>query len=108
MAALPLQVLVPGGSTSDYDPASGGGDTCPTGDGVFLEFVNAGAAPRTATLATPGTYNGLAIADRPVPIPANSTVKVPVGSDYAGADGRAAITYDAATDLTVGCFRIAS
>ncbi|WP_344897502.1 hypothetical protein, partial [Nonomuraea antimicrobica] len=74
----------------------------------WLEFVNAGAAARTATLATPGTYRGLSIADREVPIPANSTVKVPVSSDYAGANGRAGVTYDAPTDLTVGCFRYAS
>ncbi|GAA3251670.1 hypothetical protein [Nonomuraea helvata] len=108
MAALPLQVLVPAGSVSSFDPASGGGDTCPCGDGVWIEFINAGAQARTVTLVTPGAYRGLAIADRAVPIPANSTVKVPASGDYAGANGRASITYDAPTDLRVGVFRYTS
>ena len=108
MAALPLQVLVPGGSASTLTAAAGGGDTCPAGDGVFLEVLNGSGATITVTLATPGTVEGLAIADRPVPVPAGERWKIPVGRIYADANGQCAITYSGVTTLTVGAFRYAS
>jgi hypothetical protein len=106
MAALTLQTLVPGGSASTLVLASSGGDSCPAGDGIFLEVHNANAAARTVILATPGTVDGLAIADRSVTIPAGERWKIPVGRRYAGADGQAQITYtpDAAS-VSVGCFK---
>ncbi|MFI7468136.1 hypothetical protein [Nonomuraea sp. NPDC049646] len=108
MAALTLQTLVPGGSASTLVAASGGGDTCAAGDGVFLEVNNGNAAARTVTLATPGTVDGLAIADRAITIPAGERWKIPVGRLYAAADGQCAITYtpDAAS-VTIGCFKAA-
>ncbi|MEU9888011.1 hypothetical protein [Sphaerisporangium sp. NPDC051011] len=107
MAALPTQVLVPSGSASTLVAASGSGDTCTPGDGVFLEVNNANAAARTVTLVTPGTVEGLAINDRPVTIPAGERWKIPVPARlYAAADGQCSITYtpDAAS-VTVGCFK---
>lgn len=108
MAALPLQVLVPGGSASTLAAATGAGDTCTAGDGVFLEVNNGNAAVRTVTLATPGLVDGLAIADRAVAIPAGERWKIPVPRVYAKPDGQCDITYtpDAAS-VTVGCFKVA-
>ncbi|MER7500443.1 hypothetical protein AB0L05_27675 [Nonomuraea pusilla] len=109
MAALPLQVLVPEGSASTLQAAAGGGDTCPAGDGVWLEVLNGNAAARTVTLVTPGLYQGLAIADRTCVIPAGERWKIPVGRIYAGSDGQASITYSPdAASVTVGCFKYAS
>ena len=105
MAALDLQVLPPGGAKSVLVNAAGGGDTCPAGDGIFLEANNASVASITITLATPGTVGGLAIADRAVAIPAGERWKIPVPRVFAGADGRCVITYSGVTTLTVGCFR---
>jgi hypothetical protein len=107
MAALALQVLVPGGSASTLAAAAGGGDTCPAGDGTFLEANNASVASITITLATPGTVDGLAIADRAVVVPAGERWKIPVPRVFAGADGRCVITYSGVTTLTVGAFRLA-
>ncbi|MFI7125994.1 hypothetical protein ACIBQ1_09890 [Nonomuraea sp. NPDC050153] len=106
MAALTLQTLVPGGSASTLVAAAGGGDTCPAGDGIFLEVLNSDASSKTVTLVTPGTtVEGLAISDRQVTIPAGERWKIPVGRVYAGADGQCSITYSAVTSVTVGVFK---
>lgn len=107
MAALTLQTLVPGGSASTLVAAAGGGDTCPAGDHVFLEALNGSGAPITITLVTPGTVDGLAIADRAVIVPAGERWKIPVGRGYAAADGQCSITYSGVTTLTVGAFKAA-
>jgi hypothetical protein len=107
MAALTLQVLVPGGSVSTLTAAAGGGDTCAAGDGVFLEANNGSGAPITITLVTPGTVEGLAIADRAVVVPAGERWKIPVPRLFAKADGQCDITYSGVTTLTVGCFKVA-
>lgn len=108
MAALTLQVLVPGGSESELVNASGGGDTCATGPGVFLEVNNGSGSAVTVTLATPGTTDGLAIADRAVSVPAGERWKIPVPRIFAKADGQCDITYSSATTVTVGCFKVAA
>jgi hypothetical protein len=106
MAALSLQVLVPGGSASTLAAAAGGGDTCPAGDGVFLEVNNGGGSSVTVTLATPGTVDGLAIADRTATIPAGERWKIPVPRLFAKVDGQCDITYSGVTSVTVGCFKV--
>lgn len=52
MAALPTQVLVPGGSASTLTAAAGGGDTATPGDGVFLEVLNSDASSARVTSLT--------------------------------------------------------
>ena len=105
MAALDLQVLPPGGAKSVLVAATLGGDTCPAGDGVFLEVNNGGGSSVTVTLATPGTYQGFAIADQATPVPAGERWKIPVPRIFAAADGRCSITYSGVTTVTVGAFR---
>ena len=106
MAAITLQTLTLGGAVSTLVAASGGGDTCPAGDGIFLEVNNGSGSSVTVTIATPGTVDGLAIADRAVAIPAGERWKIPVGRRYAKADGSADVTYSSATTVTVGAFRV--
>ncbi|MET8334362.1 hypothetical protein [Streptosporangium canum] len=107
MAALTTQVLVPGGSASTLTTAAVGGDTATPGDGVFLEVLNGGGSTITVTLATPGTVEGLAIADRAITIPTGERWKIPLTRMYAGGDGQATITYSAVTSVTVGVFKVA-
>lgn len=110
MAALATNVVPLAGLRSDNKlvAAAGGGDTAQTGAGVFLRVANGDASSHTVTLVTPGTIDGLAIADRAVVVPAGQTFDIPVTDRYRDpATGRAAITYDAVTDVTVGVFRVA-
>ncbi|WP_101791029.1 hypothetical protein [Nonomuraea indica] len=107
MAALTLQVIGPELIESELVAASVGGDTCPAGDGIYLEVDNAGGSPITVTLATPGTVDGLAIADREESVPAGARGKVLVSRTYAKADGQCDITYSGVTSVTVGVFKVA-
>ncbi|WP_435215915.1 hypothetical protein [Streptomyces sp. bgisy034] len=108
MAALPTQVPPLAGLEISFDAAAGGGDTCVTGAGVLLLVRNGDASSHTVTLATPGTVNGLAIADRAVTVSAGATEAIPVTSDYRDpSTGRASITYDGVTSVDVAVVRAA-
>ncbi|REE62124.1 hypothetical protein BX257_4737 [Streptomyces sp. 3212.3] len=107
MASLNATAVPPTGAAVAYTPASAGGDTCPTGAGVLLMVKNSDASPHTVTLVTPGTVNGLAIADRAIPVAAGAEVAIPVNRDYRNpATGRASITYDAVTSVGVAVMRV--
>ncbi|WP_435582919.1 hypothetical protein [Amycolatopsis thermoflava] len=94
--------------------------TAPTADGdvidtgrVFLEVVNAGASPETATVVTPLTVEGLEVEDLVVTIPAGGAARVgpisrklfgqPVGSPDVG---RAYVNYSSVSGLTRGVFSL--
>lgn len=110
MATLPVQTVTAAGLTPVYDAASPGGDKVRPGTRVALHFRNADTLSSvTVTLVTPGTVQGLAIADRTVTVPAAGEVMVTVPADLYGdpADGGlASFTYSAATDVTVAALRI--
>ncbi|MFE2106639.1 hypothetical protein ACFXAF_12340 [Kitasatospora sp. NPDC059463] len=110
MAALTLTVVPIAGGASQTDnlvAASAGGDTAPTGPGRFLVVKNADASSHTVTVSTPGTVNGLAVADATVTVPAGKTSQIPLAGVFAGPTARRAnITYDAVTSLTVGAFEL--
>lgn len=115
MAALPTKVVPHAGLRIDdlltASPASPGGDDCATGGGVFLLVKNANAAARTVTLATPQKVDGdLAVADRTFTVAATTGLSViPVPDLYRDpATGRASISYDNATGLTVCVVRVPS
>ncbi|MFI2431987.1 hypothetical protein [Streptomyces sp. NPDC018693] len=88
--------------------AAGGGDTAPVGPYRFLYVNNADASSHTVTLATPGTVKGLAISDGGVTVAAGDHALIPLANVYRGANGRAAITYDDVTSLTVAAFELES
>lgn len=86
--------------------ASGTGDTAPVGPNRFLVVINGDASPHTATVATPGTVKGLDVADAVLTVAAGDTGLVPLPRVFAGVDGRAAVTYDAATAVTVAVLEL--
>lgn len=107
MAALSATTVGLGGATVAFAAASGGGDTCPVGNGVVLLVKNGDAGSHTVTLVTPGTVNGLAIADRAVAVAAGATVAIPITRDYRNpTTGLASITYDGVTSVTVAVVRV--
>lgn len=111
MASLPTNVMSRGGLRIDDKliAAAAGGDDCDTGKGVFLVVDNADTVAHTATLETPGVIDGdLAIADRPLAVPTGERHAIPVTDLYRDpSTGRASITYDAVTGLTVAVIRVA-
>lgn len=112
MAALATNVVPLVGLQLDslLGPATAGGDDCQTGSGVFLAVKNADASSHTVTLATPQTVDGdLAVADRAVVVAAGKTELIPVTDRYRNpSTGRAAVTYDAVTSVTVAVVRVSS
>lgn len=109
MASLPTNVMPQTGLRIDDKllAATAAGDDCETGAGVYLVVDNADTVLHTATLETPGVIDGdLAIADRPLAVPAGERHAIPVTNRYRNpVTGRASITYDAVTAVTVGVFR---
>lgn len=111
MAALATTVVPLAGVRFDDKlvAAAGGGDTAQTGAGVFLVVKNGDSGAHTVTIATPETVDGLAVADRALAVAAGQTAVIPVTDRYRNpSTGRAAITYDGVTSVTVGVFRVAA
>lgn len=110
MAALATNVVPLTGLQLDalLVAATSGGDDCQTGAGVFLAVKNGDASSHTVTLVTPGTVDGdLAIADRAVTVAAGKTQLVPLTATYRNpSTGRASITYDAVTSVSVAVIRV--
>src|SRR3954468_13595669 len=93
---LVVSTLLSGAAT----PANG--DTAPTGSGTFLLVQNTSGSGITVTLVTPGTVDGLAIADRTsVPVPATTGIAViPLTDTYRDpATGLATINYSSTTGV---------
>ncbi|MEU9199410.1 hypothetical protein [Streptomyces sp. NPDC048332] len=105
MAALNATLSTTVGGIADIAAAAvaatGAGDTAPVGPGMFLLVINGGAASRTVTIATPGTVAGHAVADATLVVAAGKSGVIPLTNLFRGATGRAAITYDAVTSVTV-------
>ncbi|BBA99277.1 hypothetical protein RVR_5824 [Actinacidiphila reveromycinica] len=95
---------------AQFVAAASGGDDCPVGAGVVLVVKNADSASHTVTLATPGTVDGdLAVADRTVTVAAGTTELIPVTNTYRNpATGRANLTYDGVTSVSVAVIRVAT
>lgn len=109
MAALALTTVpVNGGVTMDTTAvaATALGDTAPCGTGRFLYVFNGDASSKTVTLATPGTVSGVAISNVTITVAAGKTGVIPLTDIFRGADGRAAITYDAVTSVKVAAFEL--
>jgi hypothetical protein len=88
--------------------ASAGGDRFAAGGRVFAYFANASGAPITVTVATPGTVDGLAIADLTISVPAGGyAVRGPFPEHLFGdAGGLVSLTYSTETDLTFGAWKV--
>ncbi|MCY0919607.1 MULTISPECIES: hypothetical protein [unclassified Streptomyces] len=110
MAALTVVSLPIDGGVSLTDSlvaAAGGGDTAPCGPGRFLVVANGDASPHTATVATPGNVSGLDVEDCALVVPAGKTGIMPLArAIFAGANGRATVTYNGVTSVKVGVFEV--
>jgi hypothetical protein len=107
MAVLTAQAMPLGGLQPTYAAAAGGGDQAPVGEKLLLHVRNDDASSKTVTVATPGTVGGLAIADAAQTIPAGGDAFIPLKSTYRDpATGRAAVTYSAATSVTVAVLQL--
>jgi hypothetical protein len=103
VAALTTNVIPVAGLRIDnlFVAASGGGDTAETGGGTDLIVKTSGTAI-TVTIATPETFDGLALADRTFATVATGEHKIPLTSRYRDpTTGLASITYSAVTGVTV-------
>lgn len=106
MATLAIQTIDNDGLTPAYVAASAGGDKVVPGAGSYVHVKNGSGASITVTLVTPGSVDGLAIADRAVAVGAGAEAKIAVPNLYKDpTDGLAALTYSAVTSLTIGSFR---
>ncbi|MFK4096727.1 hypothetical protein [Streptomyces anthocyanicus] len=112
MAALQTSLVPIASGIEDIDTrltaAASGGDTAEVGSGKFLIIKNGDAGDHTVTVASPGTQRGLAISNGVYDAPAGAYTLVPLADVFRGANGRAAITYDAVTSVTVGVFELGS
>ncbi|MFF7966760.1 hypothetical protein ACFZC3_15510 [Streptomyces sp. NPDC007903] len=111
MATLTMNVVPHAGLRTDtlLVPASAGGDSCATGQGVFLRVKNADAASHTLTFPFAQTVDGQAVTPRTVTVPAGASWDIPVLDLYANpSTGLASWTYDAVTSVTVAAIRISS
>lgn len=105
MAALVKNVVGPAGLAvqASFTAANAGGDTAPTGSGVFLLVKNTGSSA-TVTLAYPNKYDGdQTVAGRAFTIAATTGESViPLRDIYKDpATGVAAISYTGAASLQV-------
>lgn len=112
MAALTTTTISVASGTVDLagalTAAASGGDTAEVGPGKFFVMSNGDASPHTATIDTPGTVSGLAIAQGSYAVAAGDIAIVPLANVFRGTTGRASITYDAVTSVTVGVFELGS
>jgi hypothetical protein len=108
MASLAAQRVAVAGTAPTYASATAGGDTAPVGGGLQLHISNGGASPITVTVVTPGTLDGLAIADAALVIPASGHGFIPLANVYRDpVTGRANVTYSAVTSVNVAVLQTA-
>lgn len=107
MAALAQYVVDADGGKPTFVAAAGGGDTVIGGGTSFIIIKNSDGSPHTATLVTPGTVAGHAIADQDIIVAATTGEEwVAVGDEYINpATGRCSITYTAVTGVTIASVR---
>jgi hypothetical protein len=101
MATVATQKITTTGAALAYSAASGGGDKFTPGTYTYMHVVNGGGSPVTATLATPGTVDNLAVADRTVAIPAGESRMVKLPAElYRGTNGLGDVSWSGTTSVT--------
>lgn len=107
MATRATETIAATGTEATYHAATATtGDKVAAVDGTILHVKNGGAASTTVTLTTPGSVEGLAIADRTVAIPAGEDRFIALSKVYRDpADGLATVTCDPETSVTFAVVR---
>lgn len=108
---LSVQQMSQSGITPSYTAAIADGHMFYNGEATFIHIKNTGTE-KTLTIQTPGSVDGLAIADRTVTIPATTGDKMigpfraGVYNQISGADkGKIYIDYSSETAVTVAILR---
>lgn len=72
----------------------------------IIHIKNTNGSGRTLTIPTPGTVDGLAIADKTISVPATTGDKMlPVKPSYVQTDGKVYLDIDAGAGVTIGVIR---
>lgn len=102
------QPVLAAGLAPTYEPANAAGNSYRLMPGQVLHVKNGDAASHTVTINTPGTVEGLTVANRTVTVAAGSGQFIGLGSSAAHrqADGTARIDYDAVTSVTVAVLTV--
>lgn len=107
MAIRATETVDADGLVATYHAASAGGDKVSPGPGQGIHVVNGNAAPTLVTLVTPGTVDGLAVADRVVTVANGTEAFISVPDTYRNsADGLADITWSVTATVTFAAIRI--
>jgi hypothetical protein len=104
--AITAQKITSAGITPAYEPANVDGNSYRLIAGRCLHVKNGSGVTVTVTVPTPGTEDGLAIADRTVAVPAATErlIALGAGRTYKQPGGVAHIDYSAITSVTVAVF----
>jgi hypothetical protein len=104
--AITPQRITSAGLAPAYEPANVAGNSFRLSTGRFMHVKNGSGGSVTVTIPTPGTVDGLAIADRSVAVPAAGERLIALGTagTYKQAGGVAFVDYSAVTSVTVAVF----
>ena len=106
--ALTVQDIVRAGLSPSYTAAIADGHSFANNGRVFAHIKNGDAAEKTITIQTPGTVDGLAVADRTVTIPASEERMIGpfAPAQYNQGNGTVYLDYSAVTSVTVAAIRM--
>ena len=109
LTTLTVQEIVRTGLSPTLGAANTDGSYVPNNGRVFLDVRNVNAAARNVTIATPGTVDGLAVADRTVNVAIGSVTPQqkligPFPPETYGAT--LTVTFDAVVDLTIAAIQL--
>lgn len=107
-ADISVQLIDRSGLEPSYTAATADGEKFVNNGRVFIHVKNGDASQHTVTVQTPGTVDGLDVAERTVDIPAGEERIIgpfPPGH-YNQADGKVYIDYDAVTSITLAAIRL--
>jgi hypothetical protein len=92
-----------GGLAPNFEAANVDGNSYVLRPGRALRVKNGSAAGVNVTVPTPGTVDGLAVAERVVAVAAGADVTIGLGRGdaYRQSDGQAHVDYDAVASVTV-------
>lgn len=98
------QQVTSAGVTPTFEAANALGNAVAPAYGRCIRVKNGSGSAVTVTVPTPGTIDGLAIADRTVTVPATTgdvLIALGRGDAYRQADGTVWLDYSAVTSVTV-------
>ncbi|MBU0846543.1 hypothetical protein KKH23_05085 [Patescibacteria group bacterium] len=107
MATLTAQTISRSGLKAVYSVAASGGDEFANTGSEFIHVKNDDGSSHTVTIETVATVDGLAVADRDLAVPAGEDRMIgpfPTGT-YNDSDGKAQLTYDAVTSVTIAVLK---